>query len=1755
MLTDSLISESKSRRPVPTKSRAVWWEKGLGGQFVAGSMSSEELNIFEVRVALAAVTHSLLMLGFAFVPSTPLALLCRAPLFTSLFFPWQRRCHRQASAPHVAGARTRDHFHAGEQVFVHAAWAPDEDEATPGQGEAEEVVQQQKHHETEDAGFRKYGERVGALHERAASLPPPEWWQDVTDSQLAVGFGGGAAAARVHALLSPLWWVDMSPNNKALVVVRDSGMTLFSASDEFSSPRADWEGLPVSGERGFQWRRVAWSLDGSVLAVSEANGSATILSVNTFRATARISTLLPTRAPTVAIAFLQVHASDSASPVHALLALSYDGVLYTHPVATVQRTKDGPLVAVAEPLDLSSYHSNVTCLTVSSSTSMIAVGGWDLPSGASSQAAPSVSVWKASSDGNSYSFQFATGSSRGGAGAKSSTVSRVIDTLRAASTRCQWRLDPAILKLTFDAKGRMLVALEVSGTISVIDCVAQKLVHRFLPQSIPSPDPDGGSAPPTFDGRSNWWLASVGDVSWWDDSSVVLSRRNGLVTVNCINTGLSNVLKAPLGPFHYQPVVTNAISSVEGSMFVLDCRRRISTKSSEGGEEVGASFGASDNMSWLYRMLSGGAGDKAKEGSGDKVGSCERFVRRYRLISVCKTTVDRLFQRKLDLRDYPAALKVATKHSLSVDRVYQRQWELSDVSEQSIQEFLAKVTDRRWVIEECRSRLPRSREGAHLLSKYGIERCEAALADTSELDDSETTTHIERCREVLSRRIDWLEIYELIYPGDMLDPARLKWFCESDYTQVARLLALEEECHALAVLLKRYRHQLAPNWLEILACIPETCRPRQYEQLLPSCHEGGGTGDNGDTEEVVPVVEAAEWYVRRAQEIERRTGLVDNALELLELGAQRLRTAAPLPQLSGLRADLSHLYMLVYECGMEDLTLETWHAKSLMHRLCCFTDKSTTATFVSNLRDRAGPYLAALGSGTGEALLHDYLADIASSRLDWCAEVFKGSTIQEPLYTFATSNPASSTGRVWKRVVPAHYASWASTPPDNVQGQIEDDVIIVKFERDVPVREQVVLWAGSAAGTRAGVMVVVCSNDKEVQTVTTLKDPPPPGAKEGGETNKDDADKVDTEALGPRPKIPVCAVVVELSVGHTRARVCRHRVLHDPVTMVDVALRCVYACSTMDEMTVKAMGDIYCTLPTRDAKQVGNVADVKRYQLLQDRADKFDKHLIAIEILQKYKVFKPLSFFEDAASDPDACLAVMKAMCRFQVRQEKRSESGFRELHRDLMGPANPPADYGGLIHSVFSFLEPGSCNVIFLEALLDANFFDLSREVLEVEIEREEEECTKGEASSAYSSLASCVTVILKVAREYFDSASSCRDGVWHNARQCLRLIPLNEEEEEEDNEREATSADSHEGVRKQWQQDLRREHRLIEAVEMLDSLGLDPLPVQIRQAKDPFAIISRAMEQAPAMLRKHDDLLRLGRLLGLTARDDQHRIMELITRALVVASDATLPSTDKQKQKDSINLTEAAPLLTKLMGAGWGKVWDLCERLASEECSALRDDERLAFAAHALAHCPQKHSQMILATWQALRDKTHLSCHGGTPKDAPSVAVWVGGEDIGDGSEVWARAPKHFPVLHGFYTSHVPATVYTPLDPYFQQMFDDQDLHARAVEEALLEGATALAAMQKMGQSGSEGGAPVLWQRFAAAAAQGDAVLLLAVMFASSSTDLVLVFHHILKSQVAALGDQVFLYFVCVCVCTCLSTNDLPPAEGECSCRPVGF
>lgn len=58
--------------------------------------------------------------------------------------------------------------------------------------------------------------------------------------------------------------------------------------------------------------------------------------------------------------------------------------------------------------------------------------------------------------------------------------------------------------------------------------------------------------------------------------------------------------------------------------------------------------------------------------------------------------------------------------SLDCDRVYQQQWRCSEVTVVSIQDYLAKVKKRTWVLSQCLTRVPENLHAARELLLYGL---------------------------------------------------------------------------------------------------------------------------------------------------------------------------------------------------------------------------------------------------------------------------------------------------------------------------------------------------------------------------------------------------------------------------------------------------------------------------------------------------------------------------------------------------------------------------------------------------------------------------------------------------------------------------------------------------------------------------------------------------------------------------------------------------------------------------------------------------------------------------------------------------------------------------------------------------------------------------------------------------------------------------------------------------------------------------
>lgn len=287
--------------------------------------------------------------------------------------------------------------HCGErkdlfEVFVHAEWTPDDYEED---GESESVREFQE--EIEQEGARRFEE--GLVSACARQAAPLLSWQ--AGKELGIGLLGGGMlgpAARARALLRPSWSLLLSPSLRSLAISREGGVSLLSADDEFSSPRGEWEAPPASGPAGAgQWRRMAWSADGGLLAVSDAHGRASLLSTTGLRPLGRVQAVGESE-PCADLCFL-----PAPAPVYTLAALSFEGLLYLMPV---RMGKHGGLVQGTvelnppPPLSLSPWHTNVTCMAACHPLGLVAFGGWDAKeAGGRAGSPPSVTLWRAKEDG------------------------------------------------------------------------------------------------------------------------------------------------------------------------------------------------------------------------------------------------------------------------------------------------------------------------------------------------------------------------------------------------------------------------------------------------------------------------------------------------------------------------------------------------------------------------------------------------------------------------------------------------------------------------------------------------------------------------------------------------------------------------------------------------------------------------------------------------------------------------------------------------------------------------------------------------------------------------------------------------------------------------------------------------------------------------------------------------------------------------------------------------------------------------------------------------------------------------------------------------------------------------------------------------------------------------------------------------------------------------------------------------------------
>ncbi|XP_051634205.1 NBAS subunit of NRZ tethering complex isoform X2 [Manacus candei] len=294
-----------------------------------------------------------------------------------------------------------------------------------------------------------------------------------------------------------------------------------------------------------------------------------------------------------------------------------------------------------------------------------------------------------------------------------------------------------------------------------------------------------------------------------------------------------------------------------------------------------------------------------------------------------------------------------------------------------------------------------------------------------------------RSRLKLLTYLDRLETYEEILGGphaaeQHYDGEFFKKFRNQNIVLSARTYARESNVRALEILFTFHGSALLPHRQAILSNFPETTSPHEYAVLLPEARYRKGIlkilpwNEQKHREEdwcekaecriiIEPVLQdegeflyemqpellkyrttdlsvdlVTDWYLSRAQEIEKYAMQVDCALSLVRLGMER-----NIPGLQVLCDNLITLETVVYETdGDRTLTLKELLEMKDIEKLRLLMKNSSDEKYVKNVYQWMIPFLHRCENqspGLANSLFKEYLVTLAKEDLTLPLKIFQNS--------------------------------------------------------------------------------------------------------------------------------------------------------------------------------------------------------------------------------------------------------------------------------------------------------------------------------------------------------------------------------------------------------------------------------------------------------------------------------------------------------------------------------------------------------------------------------------------------------------------------------------------------------------------------------------------------------------------------------------------------------------------------------------------
>ncbi|XP_057309196.1 NBAS subunit of NRZ tethering complex-like [Hydractinia symbiolongicarpus] len=677
------------------------------------------------------------------------------------------------------------------------------------------------------------------------------------------------------------WTISLSRNGRFVAVLLDDNIEIRTASDNFSTIVANCK---VAQDVLPQWRKLAWNDDNSFLAYSNSFGDVTLFDI-TGTQTCLISQVktgsLNVRGKlSQAVAFLHFTPADDSSWKSILYIGTYQGYLkchYIHEDGT-SKEKCSFSFTTIHPYGVSSivfdWKNNL----------LIVAGNYGKEPFQSSEeqcyaSHCAISVWRLLTD---FPY-FKLVEDRSKALKKLSGKEYLKKFVNIHRRQDNELLMCSVFKIALSPDATRLVSLHIDGRISVWHIPSAKLEQTWHKSEQPERDTESSG----FESKAkNDFLTNVIDVNWWSEKELILASGNGDVTISSIED-LRNLLGDSPEKFDNWPMLSQA---VDGCVLVLECERIISEQGeknkapettkwlSEHDEEEDYSFRSKikelikQTLYFLTEANRFAPAIKAPRILSDT----------YRLVCLKRTTPEGLYIRKIELEHYGEALDLAQRFNLDTDLVYQKQWRKKPVTKISIHDYLTKVKDRYWVLDECLLRIPDDFDAMEELLKYGllgtswevfqvIDKTDKNLKFVVEKKSNEgleeekediiftgalSPQQLKLCgyRWQLLQFLDRLSTYEVILGGSFKarDKFSAKYFSKfrsCNIVHQAIEYARDEDSIALEHLFSYHGKDVLPHWLPLLSNFPETTNLRDFEPVIPEI------GETSEDPEILPWLE------------------------------------------------------------------------------------------------------------------------------------------------------------------------------------------------------------------------------------------------------------------------------------------------------------------------------------------------------------------------------------------------------------------------------------------------------------------------------------------------------------------------------------------------------------------------------------------------------------------------------------------------------------------------------------------------------------------------------------------------------------------------------------------------------------------------------------------------------------------------------------------------------------------------------------